>query len=91
MSKYGSEITPYLDTFHEASESLAGSKWQQQEFCHFSNYNRNDAISTDAISFYANVPIFDALNITEDKVNRDDQFTRETAITQDKFLDLVNL
>ena len=57
----------------------------------FSNYNRNDAISTDAISFYANVPIFDALNITEDKVNRDDQFTRETVITQDKFLDLVNL
>ena len=57
----------------------------------FSNYNRNDAISTDAISFYANVPIFDALNITEDKVNRDDQFTRETAITQDKFLDLVDL
>ena len=57
----------------------------------FSNHNRNDAISTDAISFYANVPIFDALNITEDKVNRDDQFTRETAITQDKFLDLVNL
>ena len=57
----------------------------------FSNYNRNDAISTDAISCYANVPIFDALNITEDKVNRDDQFTRETAITQDKFLDLVNL
>ena len=57
----------------------------------FSNYNRNDAISTDAISFYASVPIFDALNIIEDKVNKDDQFTRETVITQDKFLDLVNL
>ena len=55
----------------------------------FSNYNRNDAISTDAISFYTNIPIVDALNIIKDKVNKDDQFTRETAIPQDKFLNLV--
>ena len=31
------------------------------------------------------------LNIIKDYVNNDDQFTRKTAIPQDKFLDLVNL
>ena len=30
-------------------------------------------------------------NIINDYVNNDDQFTRKTAISQDKFLDLVNL
>ena len=31
------------------------------------------------------------LNIIKDYVNNDDQFTWKTAISQDKFLDLVNL
>ena len=47
--------------------------------------------SFDVISLYTNIPILDTLNIIKDYVNNDDQFTRETAITQDKFLDLVHL
>ena len=35
--------------------------------------------------------MIDTLNITEDFVNNEDQFTRKTTIPQDKFLDLVNL
>ena len=31
------------------------------------------------------------LNVIKDYVNNDDQFTRKTAIPQDKFLDLVHL
>ena len=38
-----------------------------------------------------NNPIIDTLNIIKDYVNNDDQFTRKTAIPQDKFLDLVYL
>ena len=38
-----------------------------------------------------NIPIINTLNIIEDYVNNDDQFTMKTAIPQDKFLDLVNL
>ena len=33
----------------------------------------------------------DMLDIIKDFVSNDDQFTRKTAIPQDKFLDLVNL
>ena len=40
---------------------------------------------------YTNIPIIDALNIIKDYVNNDDQFTSKTAITQDKFLDIVRL
>ena len=40
---------------------------------------------------YTKIPIIDTLNIIKDYVNNDDQFTRKTAIPQDKFLDLVNL
>ena len=40
---------------------------------------------------YTNIPIIDTLNIIKDYVNNDDQFTRKTAISQDKFLDLVHL
>ena len=40
---------------------------------------------------YTNIPIIDKLNIIKDYVNNDDQFTRKTAIPQDKFLDLVHL
>ena len=40
---------------------------------------------------YTNIPIVDTLHIIKDYVNNDDQFTRKTAILQDKFLDLLNL
>ena len=33
----------------------------------------------------------DALNIIHEYINNDDQFTRKTAIHQDRFLDPVNL
>ena len=48
-------------------------------------------VSFDVTSLNTNIPIIDTLNIIKDYVNNDDQFTRKTAITQDKFLDLVNL
>ena len=64
----------------------------------FSNYIRNVPIEDDEImvsfdvtSLYMNIPIIDTLNKIKDYVNNDDQFTRKTAIPQDKFLDLVNL
>ena len=47
-------------------------------------------VSFDVTSLYTNIPIIDTLNIIKDYVN-DDQFTRKTAIPQDKFLDLVHL
>ena len=48
-------------------------------------------ISFDITSLYTNIPIIDTLNIIKNYVNNDDQFTRKTAIPQDKFLDLVHL
>ena len=45
----------------------------------------------DVSSLYTNIPIVDTLNIMKDYVNKDDQFTRKTAIPPDKFLDLVHL
>ena len=65
----------------------------------FSNYIRNVSIEDDGImvsfdvtSLYKNIPMTDTLNIIEDYVNNDDQFTRKTIIYfKDKFLDLVNL
>ena len=64
----------------------------------FSNYIRNVPIEDDEImvsfdvtSLYTNIPIIDTLNIIKDYVNNDDQFTRKTAIPQEKFLDLVHL
>ena len=64
----------------------------------FSNYITNVPtkddeilISFDVTSLYTNVPITDTVNIIKDYVNNDDQFTRKTAIPQEKFLDLVNL
>ena len=48
-------------------------------------------VSFDVTSLYPNIPIIDTLNIIKDYVNNDDQFTRKTAIPQDKFLDLVHL
>ena len=47
-------------------------------------------LSFDITFLYTNIPIIDILNIIKDYVN-DDQSTAETAIPQDKFLDLVNL
>ena len=41
---------------------------------------------------YTNIPIIDTLNLIKDYVNNDvDQFTRKTAVPQDKFLDLIHL
>ena len=64
----------------------------------FSNYISNVPIEDDKImvssevtSLYAKIPIIDTLNLIKGFVNNDDQFTRKTAIPQDKFLDLVNL
>ena len=64
----------------------------------FSNYIRNVPIEDDEImvsfdvtSLYTNIPIIDTLNIIKDYFNNDDQFTRKTAIPQDKLLDLVHL
>ena len=37
------------------------------------------------------IPITDTLNIIEDHVNNNYQFTRKMTIPEDKFLDLVNL
>ena len=48
-------------------------------------------VSFDVISLYTNIPRIDSLNIIKNYVNNDDQFTRKTAIPQDKFLDLVHL
>ena len=47
-------------------------------------------VSFDVTSLQKNI-IIDILNIIKDCVNNDDQFTRETGIPQDKFLDLVHL
>ena len=64
----------------------------------FSNYVRNAPIEDDKImvsfdvtSLYMNIPLIDTLNIIKDYVHSDDQFSRKTAIPQDKFFDLVNL
>ena len=48
-------------------------------------------VSFGITSLYANISIVDMLNIIKDYVNNDDQFTRKTTITQEKFLDQVNL
>ena len=47
-------------------------------------------VSFDVTSLYMNIPIIDTINIIKNYVN-DDQFTRKTAIPQNKFLDLVYL
>ena len=47
--------------------------------------------SFDVTCLYTNIPIIDLLNIIKDYVNNGDKFTRKTAITQGKFLDLTNL
>ena len=64
----------------------------------FPTYIRNVSIeydktmvSFDVTPLYANIAIIYILNIINYYVNNDDQFTRKTAIRQDKFLDLVNL
>ena len=48
-------------------------------------------VSFDVTSLWTNIPIIDTLNIIKHYVNTDDQFTRKTALPQDKFLDLVHL
>ena len=63
-----------------------------------SYYIRNVPIEDDKImasfgitTLYTNISIVDMLNIIKDYVNNDDQFTRKTTITQEKFLDQVDL
>ena len=48
-------------------------------------------VSFDVTSLYTNIPIIDTLNIIKDYVHNNDQFTRKTAIPQEKFLVLVHL
>ena len=48
-------------------------------------------VSFDVTSLYTNILIIDTLNIIKNYVNNNDQFTRKTAVPQDKFLDLVHL
>ena len=38
------------------------------------------------VSLYTNIATIDMLNIIKDYVNNDDQFTRKTAISQDKLI-----
>ena len=63
----------------------------------FSNYIINPTeddeimVSFDVTSLYTNILIIDTLNIIKNYVNNNDQFTRKTAVPQDKFLDLVHL
>ena len=47
-------------------------------------------VSFNTISLYTNIPIIDALHIIKNYVNND-QFTRKTAMPQDRFLALINL
>ena len=44
-------------------------------------------VSFGITSLYTNIPIIDTPNIIKDYVHSDDQFTRKTAMPQDKFLD----
>ena len=46
-------------------------------------------VSFDVTSLYVNIPVIDRLLIIKDYVNYD-QFSRKTAILQDKFLGLFN-
>ena len=69
-----------------------------RNFTTFSNYIRNTPIednqimlSFDVTSLQTNIPIIDTQNIIKNHVNSADQFTRKTAIPQNRFLDLVNL
>ena len=64
----------------------------------FPQFIRNNPIDDDGIMvscdvtfLNTNIRIMDTLNIMKDCINIFNQFTRKTAIPQDKFLDLVNL
>ena len=48
-------------------------------------------VSFDATFLYTSIPTTDTLNIIKNHVINEDQFTRKTAIAQDKFLDIANL
>ena len=48
-------------------------------------------VSFDVTFLYTNIPIIDTLNIIKDYVKNDNQFTRKTAIPQEKFFDLICL
>ena len=48
-------------------------------------------LSFGVTSLYTSILLTDTLNIIKDYVNNDDQFTRKTAIPQEKLFDLANL
>ena len=48
-------------------------------------------VSFDVTSSFTNIPTADTLNIIKDYVNKDDRFTKKTALPQDKFCDLIDL
>ena len=89
VKKYVAKI---LETYAKNENNNA------KNFTTFPNYISNVPIEDEVImvsfdftSLYTNIPISDTLNKIKDYVNNDDQFTRKTAIPQDKFLDQVNL
>ena len=90
-------LNKYIANIHENNNAKDENN-NAKNSTKFSNYTRNVPIEDDEImvsfdvtSLYTNIPIIDALNIIKGYVNNDDQFTRKTAIPQDKFLDLVHL
>ena len=91
-------LNKYIANILEAKKTVKDENNNAKNSTTFSNYIRNVSIEDDEImvsfdvtSLYTNIPIIDTLNIIKDYVNNDDQFTRKTAIPQDKFLDLVHL
>ena len=68
-------------------ENIENENNNAQNSTTFSNYIRNVPIednelmvSFDVTSLYTNIPISDTVNIINDYVNNDDQFTRKAAI-----------
>ena len=84
-------ICPYICPHKDQNDNARNSAT-------FSNYNRNVPIEDEEIMvtfdvtfLYTVIPITDTLNTIKNYVNNDDQFTRKTAISRVKFLDLFNL
>ena len=91
-------LNKYIANILEAKKTVKDENNNAKNSTTFSNYIRNVSIEDDEImvsfdvtSLYTKIPMIDTLNIIKDYVNNDDQFTRKTAIPQNKFLDLVHL